>query len=321
MTSHLEGAVTMDSTLSVAGNATFSSDISAVNGTFSGNVSAVDVSGSGALSITGNATIGGDISAAAADFSSLHVTGNAQIDGDLKVKGSMTYIDTVNMRVQDAFIYLATGSAGSSDSGIVLHDGAGAAMDLVIGQAGGAGEVIFGKGDRHPDGDGTMAGIDLVPAWMSEAKIGAAEGAAVGSMYKSGSALEIAANDELLLKAGAEEFSLAAAGDQAAFEAQFGAVSIISALVSAASGGNFKQDALMPGTTVAGDDINFSAIGSLRNEEIASDAAKKVAMDVYLNGVRLAFGDDYSIQAVDKIRLTVDTMVDDRLFIVLHNAA
>ena len=44
-------------------------------------------------------------------------------------------------------------------------------------------------------------------------------------------------------------------------------------------------------------------------------------MDVYLNGVRLAFGDDYSIQAVDKIRLTVDTMADDRLFIVLHNAA
>jgi len=67
--------------------------------------------------------------------------------------------------------------------------------------------------------------------------------------------------------------------------------------------------------------INFSAIGSLRNDEIASDAAKKLAMDVYLNGVRLALGDDYSIQAVDKIRLTVDTMADDRLFIVLHNAA
>jgi hypothetical protein len=233
----------------------------------------------------------------------------------------MTYIDTQNMRVQDAFIYLATGSAGTTDSGIVLHEGAGAAMDLVIGQSSGAGEVIFGKSDRSPDGEGSMAGIDLIPAWMSEAKIGSEEGTMVGSILKDGSSLAVSASSDLKLAAGSEEFSLASVGDQAAFEAQFGAVSVISALVSAASGGNFKQDALMPGAVGAGSDINFSAIGSLRSAEIVTDADKKVAMDVYLNGVRLAFGADYSIQAVDKIRLSMDTTGDDRLFIVLHNAA
>ena len=306
----VDGNANVDGTLDVAGAAALASTLD-VTGAVSFS-STLDVTGAASLSstldVSGNA--------------SFH--GNVDVDGDLRVKGSMTYIDTANMRVQDAFIYLATGSAGTTDSGIVLHGGAGAGMDLVIGQDGGAGEVIFGKMDRSPDGDGAMNEIALVPAWMASVKLSDVEGGAGGSLaYDPTGAGEVAlsASSALKLSAHGSAFQLASSGEQAAFEAQFGAVSLVSAIISAASGGNFKQDAIMPGAVAAGSDISFAAIGSLRAEEIASNAAKKVAMDVYLNGVRLAFGDDYSIPAVDKLHLTMDAVEGDRLFIVLHNAA
>jgi len=228
------------------------------------------------------------------------------------------------MRVQDAFIYLATGSAGTTDSGIVLHGGAGAGMDLVIGQDGGAGEVIFGKMDRSPDGDGAMNAIALVPAWMSSVKLSDFEGGAGGSLaYDPAGAGEVAlsASSALKLSAHGSAFQLASSGEQSAFEAQFGAVSLVSAIISAASGGNFKQDSFLPGVKSAGAAIDFSSVGSLRSAELASEAAKKVAMDVYLNGVRLAYGSDYSIASVSELTLEVATMADDRIMVVLHNAA
>jgi hypothetical protein len=237
----------------------------------------------------------------------------------------MTYIDTVNMRVQDSFIYLATGSAGTDSSGIVLHGGAGAAMDLVIGQDGGAGEVIFGKADRSPDGEGTMNGIALIPAWMSSVKLSDFEGAGGGGSlaYDPAGAgtVALSAVSSLKLSAHGSEFQLASNGEQAAFESQFGAVSVISAIISAANGGNFKQDSIKPGAKAAGSDIDFSAVGELRSSAVASSAAKKVAMDVYLNGVRLAFDGDYSIQDETNIRLGMATTADDVLMIVIHNAA
>ena len=302
------GAATLDSTLDVTGAADFLSTLHADGAASFGAT----------LSVTGAATLNSTLDVT----DNAHFMGNVQVDGDLRVKGAMTYIDTQNMRVQDAFIYLATGSAGTTDSGIVLHGGAGANMDLVIGQDAGNGEVIFGKGNRAPDGDGALAGIDLVPAWMSEVKIASVEGTKLGGVFISGSSdVAVSSGGKLFLQSGAEAFSLAAAGEQASFESQFPGKSLVAAIISAAAGGNFKQDSIVPGAKAALAAIDFSAVGSLRDEEVASDAAKKLAMDVYLNGVRLSYGADYSIPSKTEIALECAIIADDRLMIVIHNAA
>jgi len=225
---------------------------------------------------------------------------NVEVLGNLNVKGDLTYIDTTNMRVQDAFVILA--NVGSAvDSGIVLVDGAGANLDLVVGQHGNVGEVVFGKGDRGSDGDGTMAGIDLVSSWMAGVKLSAQEGreegriewnasdAAVKLAAIRGNKLELQADGDMMLKANGSEFSLAIAGDQAAFEAEFGAdKSIIGAILSAASGGHLKKGSIA--ATDGASSLDFSSVGKLRADY---DAEKD--MDVYLNGVLLTAGDDYSI--------------------------
>jgi hypothetical protein len=235
----------------------------------------------------------------------------------------MTYIDTSNMRVQDAFIYLATGSVGSSDSGIVFHGGAGAGMDLVIGQHAGAGEVIFGKQNRSPDGNGDMTIMPLVAAWMNEVKFASVEGAAnAGSLAFNAGDMKLSASAALKLQAGSELFNFADAGDQLAFETEFGAgKSIIGAIVDAASGGNFKQGSFLPGVKASGAAIPLPAGFSLRDGVIGNAAMEEYAMDVYLNGVRLAYGADYSISSKSAIALQVSTMADDRIMFVIHNAA
>ena len=257
----------------------------------------------------------------------LRVSGNAQIDGDLLVKGAFTYIETENMKVKDAFIYLATGSNGSVDSGIVLSKGAGAGFDLIVGQDGGAGEIVFAKVAHNVLGDSPadLNGAALVKSWMSGSYYGSVEGTEIGHAGISAGKMELksaAGVDLMLVARGDESFKLADDGDMAQFEAQFGAgVSLVDAIVAAASGGNFKQDSFNPGAVNSGSDISFSAVGALRAASIASNAAKKVAMDVYLNGVRLSFGGDYSIPDVNNIRLNMSTVADDVIAVVIHNAA
>ena len=257
----------------------------------------------------------------------LRVSGNAQIDGDFLVKGAFTYIETENMKVKDAFIYLATGSNGSVDSGIVLSKGAGAGFDLIVGQDGGAGEIVFAKVAHNVLGDSPadLNGAALVKSWMSGSYYGSVEGTEIGHAGISAGKMELksaAGVDLMLVARGDESFKLADDGDMAQFEAQFGSdVSLVDAIVAAASGGNFKQDSFNPGAVNAVSDISFSAVGALRSASIASNAAKKVAMDVYLNGVRLSFGGDYSIQDVNNIRLNMATLVDDVISVVIHNAA
>ena len=258
----------------------------------------------------------------------IRVSGNAQIDGDLLVKGAFTYIETENMKVKDAFIYLATGSNGSVDSGIVLSKGAGAGFDLIVGQDGGAGEIVFAKVAHNVLGDSPadLNGAALVKSWMSGSYYGSVEGTQIGHAGISAGKMELksaAGVDLMLVARGDESFKLADDGDMAQFEAQFGeGVSLVDAIVAAASGGNFKQDSFNPGAVGYGNDISFSAVGVLRAASIASNATKKVAMDVYLNGVRLSFGSDYSIPDVNNIRLVgVTTMVDDVISVVIHNAS
>ena len=349
----------VDATLSgdlAAVDATLSGDLSAVGGTFSGNVSAVDGTFSGDLSAVDGAfsgdvsaqslaiagdvaqrlyivdadgtikdeskltfdgselAIDGNLSAADAVFS-----GNVQVDGDLRVKGSMTYIDTQNMRVQDAFIYLATGSAGTTDSGIVLHGGAGAGVDLVIGQDGGNGEVIFGKGNRAPDGDGAMDGIELVPAWMSEIKLGGVEGALSGTFAINGNDMLLGATNSLGLIANGEQIDLMSAADFTLFDSNFTSTSIVGALnelYAAGAGGSKKGDLAV--ANVSANVLDFSSVGTL-------NSVGHQYVDVYLNGVLLSSTVDLTAVAASSVTLSSsiasELTNDDVLTVVLRGAA
>ena len=66
----------------------------------------------GDFSATGDASVGGDLT----------------VTGDLFVNGTTTNINTANLDVEDAFILLASGSAGTGDSGIVFGGSTGVAQ-------------------------------------------------------------------------------------------------------------------------------------------------------------------------------------------------
>ena len=353
------GDITLSNGMSIssatAGKLVLTGDIVEASGDL--KVAGNDISGSAGLNISlesdGDVTIAGDLKVMGNELKSsagnvvlelsgddayfksdVHVAGKLFVDQDFVVKGTLTQIDTTNLRVEDAFIYLATGSLGTTDSGIVLHGGAGVGMDLVMGQDGGAGEFIFAKGNRAPDGDGAMANAVLVPAWMSELKVGDLEGSHSGSFAAdaNGAKLSAESGKDLILQAGSSggELFLAAdgetaisfmeSGDSTDFGIQFPGMTLVQAIIAAGGGGNFKQDSFLPGAVAAGVNISFSSVGTLRSTSIADAAAKKVAMDVYLNGVRLAYGDDYEINSVTELDLEVTTMADDRLTVVIHNA-
>lgn len=259
---------------------------------------------------------------------------NVQVDGDLRVKGSMTYIDTQNMRVEDAFIYLATGSAGTTDSGIVLHGGAGFdgvnTIDLVMGQDGGAGEFIFGKGNRAPDGDGAMDGIALVPAWMSEIKLGGLEGSlsgsfaatAAGAELSSSAALTVAAgaSDALTLGAFNKEIDLMQAAEKDDFDTKFTATSVVGALVELFDmiGGGSAAKGDLSVANVSTNTLTFSSIGTLT-------AAEHKLVDVYLNGVLLSPSRDLSGLTTTTVDLDSNIasglMADDVITVVIRSAA
>lgn len=54
-------------------------------------------------------------------------TGNVTVGGDLVIQGSVTEVQTSNLLVEDPFILLASGSAGTGDSGIVFGGSEGTA--------------------------------------------------------------------------------------------------------------------------------------------------------------------------------------------------
>jgi hypothetical protein len=258
----------------------------------------------------------------------LRVSGNAQVDGDLLVKGAFTYIETENMKVKDAFIYLATGSNGSVDSGLVLSKGAGASHDLILGQDGGAGEVIFAKVAHNSAGDSPadLDGAALVPAWMSEVKLGAAEGSLSGSLKHNsvGIQLESAAGKELSLSAAAD-LKLAANGNAAISfadaaqvpDASFQASTVVGMLNelridldNASAGGNVSK-AAYSGSQVAAGVLSFAG-----QQTLASANHKLV--DVFLNGVLMAPG--YDLTAITTTSVTFDGSIsftaDDVIVVV-----
>jgi hypothetical protein len=60
-------------------------------------------------------------------FADVSATGNVVIDGDLTVNGDLTSISTTNLNVEDTFIRVASGSAGTNvDGGIFIQSGSAA---------------------------------------------------------------------------------------------------------------------------------------------------------------------------------------------------
>jgi len=58
---------------------------------------------------------------------------NLTVTGDLFVNGTATYINTQDLYVEDKFILLASGSAGTTDGGIVIDRGSEAAGNIAFG--------------------------------------------------------------------------------------------------------------------------------------------------------------------------------------------
>jgi len=66
----------------------------------------------------------------------LTVTGNTTVTGDLTVNGTTTTVNTTNLKVEDRFLLVATGStglAGNRDGGFIIHSGS-ASADLAFGR-------------------------------------------------------------------------------------------------------------------------------------------------------------------------------------------
>ena len=82
----------------------------------------------------------------------------------------------------------------------------------------------------------------------------------------------------------------------------------------------YVQDSFVVGTAMmAGAEVDFSSsVGALAAGSFASTAAAKKVLDVYLNGVRLAYGagKDYVITAAGKLAMGFDLEADDVFFLV-----
>lgn len=278
------------------------------------------VSGVGdSVEITNNLNVAKDLFAVSGSF-----TGDVTVGGDLKVAGKMTWIDTENLKIKDSLIHLnATGSSSATPRGLVLH-GDQAFDDLAFGAKPNSGEFVFAKEVSDADvdiGNGDVfGGAKLTSAWMSEVKLGLNEDALSGSLAVDGSNLKLSAEADLMLAANGETaISFIEPSEYSAFNAQFPGMSLVAAIVAA--GGNFAQGSFKPGDKAIGASIDYSSVGALRAASYATEGAKKLAMDVYLNGVRLAYTDDYAIDASGVLTLTMATMADDVLTVVIHNAA
>jgi hypothetical protein len=306
-------AITGSVGLAVAGPADFNGGVTAnsikIDGDTAQRLYIVDADGS--MKDEGNLMYDGsklDI------IGNLRVSGDAQVDGNLLVKGAFTYIETTNMKVKDAFIYLATGSAGTSDSGIVLSKGAGASHDLVVGQDGGAGELIFAQVDHNANGDSPadLNGAALVPAWMSSVKFGGIEGSLSGSLAvaedgislssAAGKDIDISASEDLFLSANgnaAISFASASQVPNASFQATtlVGMLNELRIDLDAASaGGNLSKASYGVGS-FAGNVLSFAAQATLAS-------ADHKLVDVFLNGVLMAPGRD--LTAISTTSVTFD---------------
>jgi hypothetical protein len=252
----------------------------------------------------------------------LWVTGDAQVDGDLRVKGAFTYIETQNLAVKDSFIYLATGSAGSSDSGIVFSKGAGGSWDLILGQDSGAGEVIFAKQSHNASVD-SPASLDnavLVPAWMSEIKLGLNEGELSGSLAAvAGDGVSLTSSGPILFSAlgeaglafnGSGNTAPVGFNDSSSMMAMFN--ELRAGLSSVAAGGSNQKESY----GIA--DFTGNVLSFTNSQSISS--GDHDLLDVYLNGVLMAPGRDLTAISTSSVTFDasiVSSLIADDVIVVI----
>jgi len=75
------------------------------------------------------------------------INNNLTVGGNLSVNGDLTYVNTANLLVEDAFILLASGSSGTGDSGIIFGGSEGVAQ---------SGSALFWDADYN-GGDGRLS--------------------------------------------------------------------------------------------------------------------------------------------------------------------
>lgn len=90
--------------------------------TFSGTTNEIE------LSTNTFSTVGGGGSVTIGLPDNVIINNDLTIGGDLTVNGELTYVNTANLLVEDPFILLASGSAGTGDSGIVFGGADGVAQ-------------------------------------------------------------------------------------------------------------------------------------------------------------------------------------------------
>jgi len=315
----LNGGLTMDNNKFMVaddtGNTTIGGTLDVVGASTLASVTVV-----GAATVNGATTLSSTLTAGASTLSSLVVTGNAEVQGDLLVQGSLTYIETDNMKVKDAFIYLATGADGSADSGLVLSKGAGSSWDLVVGQDGGAGEIIFAQVAHNADGTSPadLNGSSLVPAWLSNVKLGSVEGSLNGSLAASAAGIELTspAGKDIAIAA-TSALSLGSNGnaainfaDAAQAPSGFSATTIVgmlnelrSDLDDAETGGSLAK-ASYTSSDFEGNVLSFSAQATL-------PSADHKLVDVYLNGVLMSPSRD--LTAISTTSVTFDASLVSEL--------
>ncbi len=279
------------------------------------------------LAVDGDISATGDISAVSGSFS-----GDLTVAGDLVIQGSMTYIDTENLKVKDTLIHLnVAGNSNLSPRGIVLH-GDQAYDDLAFGAKPASGDFVLAKEVSDADVDAgnsdVFAGAKLAAMWMGEIKLGGIEGSlsgsfaatAAGAELSSTAALSVAAADDLALGANGEEIGLMSAAEKSDFDGKFDATSVVGALVELFDmiGGGSAAKGDLSSANVAAGVLTFSSVGTLT-------AAEHKLIDVYLNGVLLSPSRDLS--SLTTTTVTIDSgiasglIADDVITVVIRSAA
>lgn len=90
--------------------------------TFAGTANEIE------LSTNTFTTVGGGGSVTIGLPDNVTITSDLTVGGNITVSGDLTYLNTANLLVEDAFILLASGSAGTGDSGIIFGGSEGVAQ-------------------------------------------------------------------------------------------------------------------------------------------------------------------------------------------------
>jgi hypothetical protein len=288
-------------------------------------LSGSDVEVLGDLKVTGN-----DIKSSAGNVvvtlsgANAFFQNDVEVAGNLSVKGAMTYIETENLKVKDSIIHLSTGSNSAVSRGIVLHGGAGSGGDLAVGAKNTGFDFILAREVDDSDVDAgnseIFSGAKLADAWMGAVKLGGVEGSLSGSLSAAASGLSLSAAADLSLGANGNSIGLMSGAEYTTFDTNFTATTIVGALNELFAGAGSMVKGNLGLAAVTAGVLDFSSVGTLNTVD-------QKYVDVYLNGVLLAYGAGKDVDSVTSTSVTLDAgiasalIADDVLTVVLRGAA